>query len=130
MYIIFFGEGEYIWEGDDVMIVVVGGDIMCVFIVVDIFEKEGIICDVVDLWIILLLDEEIILELVENIGWLVVVDESLFWCSFVSDVFFIVVEKGFLFLKVFIKKVMCLYIFVFFVLMLEDVFLLNLDWIV
>lgn len=61
-YIILFGKGVLMREGIDVIIVVFVCMVYLVNEVVDELVVEGIFCEVVDLRIIFLFDEEMILE--------------------------------------------------------------------
>ncbi len=124
-YTIPFGEAEYVREGDDVTIVIMGAAVLHATAAAETLAKEGIDCEVIDPRTTSPLDEETILESVERTGRLVVVDESPPRCSLAADIASIVADKGFKSLKAPIKKVTCPHTPVPFAPTLEDAFLPN-----
>jgi pyruvate dehydrogenase E1 component beta subunit len=124
-YAIPFGEAEFVREGDDVTVVVLGAPVLHASAAAETLAGEGIDCEIIDPRTTSPLDEETILESVERTGRLVIVDESPPRCSLAADIASIVADKGFASLKAPIKKVTCPHTPVPFAPSLEDAFLPN-----
>ncbi len=124
-YAIPFGEAEYLREGDDVTVVVLGPARLHAEAAAETLYGEGIDCELIDPRTTSPLDEETILESVERTGRLVVVDESPPRCSLAADIASVVADRGFASLKAPVKKVTCPHTPVPFAPSLEDAFLPN-----
>lgn len=104
-YTIPFGEANVTREGDDVTIVAFGRMVSLAEEAADNLAKTGVTCTVVDPRTTSPLDTETILEVVEETGRLVVVDESNPRCSMATDIAALVAEHAFGALKAPIKQV-------------------------
>ncbi len=104
-YTIPFGEANLTREGDDVTIVAFGRMVQFSNQVADKLEKEGISCTVVDPRTTSPLDEDTIVEMAEETGRLVVVDEASPRCNMATDISALVMQSAFSALKAPIKMV-------------------------
>lgn len=104
-YAIPFGEANILREGGHVTIVAIGRMVHVAQEAARILAGEGIQCTVVDPRTTSPLDEETILELVEETGRLIVVDEANPRCGMAADISSIVAENAFGALKAPIMKV-------------------------
>jgi pyruvate dehydrogenase E1 component beta subunit len=104
-YTIPFGEARVTREGEDVTIVAFGRMVSLAEEAADNLAKTGVTCTVVDPRTTSPLDTETILEVVEETGRLVVVDESNPRCSMASDIAALVAEHAFGALKAPIRQV-------------------------
>lgn len=98
-YMIPFGEGTLVREGNEATVVAVGRMVSFAEKAVDKLAKEGISCDLIDPRTTSPLDEEMILESVGKTGRLIVVDESPPRHSFASDIAGLVAHRGFQYLR-------------------------------
>jgi pyruvate dehydrogenase E1 component beta subunit len=94
-YTVPFGEARITREGRDVTIVAVGRMVVFANQVADELKPKGISCTVVDPRTLSPLDRDTILEMVEETGRLVVVDEANPRCSFATDVAALAAEHAF-----------------------------------
>lgn len=104
-YTIPFGEANVTREGDDVTIVAFGRMVSLAEEAADNLSKTGVTCTVVDPRTTSPLDTETILEVVDETGRLVVVDESNPRCSMATDIAALVAEHAFGALKAPIRQV-------------------------
>jgi len=104
-YTIPFGEARVTREGEDVTIVAFGRMVSLAEEAADNLAKTGVTCTVVDPRTTSPLDTETILEVVEETGRLVVVDESNPRCSMATDIAALVAEHAFGALKAPIRQV-------------------------
>ena len=104
-YTIPFGEARVTREGEDVTIVAFGRMVSLAEEAADNLAKTGVTCTVVDPRTTSPLDTETILEVVEETGRLVVVDESNPRCSMATDIAALVAERAFYALKAPIRQV-------------------------
>lgn len=94
-YTIPFGEGNVTREGDDVVVVAFGRMVNFANQVADRLAEDGISVAVVDPRTTSPLDRDTILELVEETGRLVVVDEAHPRCSMATDIAALVAQEAF-----------------------------------
>ena len=104
-YTIPFGEARVTREGEDVTIVAFGRMVSLAEEAADNLAKTGVTCTVVDPRTTSPLDTETILEVAEETGRLVVVDESNPRCSMATDIAALVAERAFYALKAPIRQV-------------------------
>ena len=104
-YTIPFAEAHVVREGKDVLIVAIGRMVEFSIQAAEQLAHEGIQCSILDPRTLSPLDEELILDLVDECGRLVIVDESYPRCSIASDISSLVAEKAFDALKAPIIKV-------------------------
>lgn len=104
-YTIPLGEANLIREGKDVCIIALGRMVQVADEAIATLKDEGISCSLIDLRTTSPLDEDLILEMAEECGRVVVVDEANPRCSIAADISSIVAEKAFHALKAPIRKV-------------------------
>ena len=104
-YTIPFGEANLTREGDDVTIVAFGRMVQYANQVADKLEKEGISCTVVDPRTTSPLDEDTIIEMAEETGRIVIVDEASPRCNMATDVSALICQSAFKALQAPIKLV-------------------------
>ena len=104
-YTIPFGEANLTREGDDVTIVAFGRMVQFSNQVADKLEKDGISCTVVDPRTTSPLDEDTIVEMAEETGRVVVVDEASPRCNMATDISALITQNAFSALKAPIKMV-------------------------
>ena len=98
-YIIPFGEANITREGNDVTIIGMGKTTNLANDAADQLAKEKISCNVIDLRTLSPLDEDTIIELVEDTGKVVIVDESSPRCNIGTDISALIVQNAFKALK-------------------------------
>jgi pyruvate dehydrogenase E1 component beta subunit len=94
-YTIPFGEANVVREGSDATIVAIGRMVSMAEQAAETLAGEGIDCTIVDPRTLSPLDEDTILEMVEETGRLVVVDEAYPRCSAAADIAAMVADKAF-----------------------------------
>jgi pyruvate/2-oxoglutarate/acetoin dehydrogenase E1 component len=104
-YTVPFGEARIAREGRDVTLVAFGRMVKVAEEAAAKLARDGIQCTIVDPRTASPLDEETILDMVDETGRLVIVDESSPRCGMAADIAAMVVEKGFSSLKAPILKV-------------------------
>jgi pyruvate dehydrogenase E1 component beta subunit len=104
-YTIPFGEANLTREGDDVTIVAFGRMVQYANQAADKLEKDGISCTVVDPRTTSPLDEDTIIEMAEETGRVVVVDEASPRCNMATDISALITQNAFGALKAPIKMV-------------------------
>ena len=104
-YTIPFGEANLTREGDDVTIVAFGRMVQYANQAADKLEKDGISCTVVDPRTTSPLDEDTIVEMAEETGRVVVVDEASPRCNMATDISALITQNAFGALKAPIKMV-------------------------
>ncbi|MCH8183786.1 MAG: alpha-ketoacid dehydrogenase subunit beta [Proteobacteria bacterium] len=104
-YTIPFGEANLTREGDDVTIVAFGRMVQFANQAADKLEKDGISCTVVDPRTTSPLDEDTIIEMAEETGRVVIVDEASPRCNMATDVSALITQNAFGALKAPIKMV-------------------------
>ena len=104
-YTIPFGEANITREGNDVTIIGMGKTTNLANDAADQLAKEKISCNVIDLRTLSPLDEDTIIELAEDTGKVVIVDESNPRCNIGTDISALIVQHAFSALKAPIKIV-------------------------
>lgn len=104
-YTIPFGEANILREGGDATIIAIGRMVKFALEAATMLAAEGIQCTVIDPRTTSPLDEETIIEMTEETGRLVIVDEATPRCGMAADISSIVAEKAFGALKAPIMKV-------------------------
>jgi pyruvate dehydrogenase E1 component beta subunit len=104
-YVVPMGEGRVIREGDDVTVIAIGRMVQVAEQAIQSLRSEGISCALIDPRSISPLDEELLLEIVEETGRVVIVDEANPRCSVAADISSIIAENAFACLKAPIRKV-------------------------
>ena len=104
-YTIPFAEANVIREGKDALIVAIGRMVDFSIQAAEQLANEGIQCSILDPRTLSPIDEELLLDMVDECGRLVIVDESYPRCSIASDISSLVAEKAFDALKAPIIKV-------------------------
>ncbi|MBN8997089.1 MAG: alpha-ketoacid dehydrogenase subunit beta [Rhizobiales bacterium] len=104
-YTIPFGEANIVREGGDVLLVAIGRMVGVAEEAAKTLETEGISCCVLDPRTPSPLDEDTILEKTEEIGRVVIVDESYPRCGLAADISSLIAERAFPSLKAPIRKV-------------------------
>ncbi len=94
-YAIPFGEANVAREGDDVAIIALGRMVNLALEAAGQLEGEGISCAVVDPRTTSPLDTETLLEVVEECGRVVIVDEAHPRCSMARDIAAVIAEEAF-----------------------------------
>lgn len=90
----------------------------------------GIGVEVIDLWMLVLFDFDIIFVSVEKMGWVVIVIEVLCIVGFYFEILVNIVEEVIEFLCVFIVCVIGFDVLYFFFIVIEDYYCFNLLWVV
>jgi pyruvate dehydrogenase E1 component beta subunit len=104
-YTVPLGEGRVVREGDDVTVIAIGRMVQVADEAIRSLKAEGISCALIDPRSISPLDEELLLEMVEETGRVVIVDEANPRCGVAADLSSIIAEKAFAHLKAPIRKV-------------------------
>lgn len=104
-YVVPLGEGRVLREGDDVTVIALGRMVQVAEEAIASLAYEGISCALFDPRSISPLDEDLMLELVEETGRVVIVDEANPRCGVAGDLSSIIAEKAFASLRAPIRKV-------------------------
>lgn len=104
-YTVPFGEAHIVREGGDATIVALGRMVHFAREAAEILAAEGIDCTVLDPRTTSPLDEDTLLEMAEETGRVVIVDEANPRCGMAADISSIIAEKAFGALKAPIMKV-------------------------
>ena len=124
-YTIPLGEANLVREGDDVCVIALGRMVHTADEAISKLRDEGISCSLIDLRTTSPLDEDLILEMTEECGRVVIVDEANPRCSIAADISSIIAEKGFHSLKAPIRKVTAPHTPIPFAPVLEDAYIPN-----
>ena len=104
-YTIPLGEANLVREWSDVCVIALGRMVHTADEAIAKLRDDGISCSLIDLRTTSPLDEDLILEMTEECGRVVIVDEANPRCSIAADISSIIAEKGFHSLKAPIRKV-------------------------
>lgn len=104
-YAIPFGEAKLTREGDDVAIIAIGRMVHFANAAADNLVKEDVNCTVLDPRTLSPLDEDSIIEVVEETGRVVIVDESYPRCNVGTDIAALIAQNAFDALKAPVKIV-------------------------
>ncbi len=104
-YIIPFGVADIKREGTDVTLIATMNMVPLSLKVAEKLQKDGISAEVIDPRTLVPLDKKLLLESVKKTGRVVIVDEGVKTCGVAAELMAIIVEEGFEYLKVPIKRV-------------------------
>jgi pyruvate dehydrogenase E1 component beta subunit len=94
-YTVPFGEANVVREGKHATIIAIGRMVQMAETAAASLARQGIECTIIDPRTTSPLDEDTIIEMTEETGRVVIVDESYPRCSIASDISSIIVEKAF-----------------------------------
>jgi 2-oxoisovalerate dehydrogenase E1 component beta subunit len=98
-YSVPLGKAAITKEGSDVTLIAYGAMLHTVNEAVQLIEKDGTSCEVIDVRTLVPLDQETIIQSVSKTGRVVIVHEAPRTCGFAAEIMAIIVEKAFLHLQ-------------------------------